>query len=248
MRIPHLFLVMSVACFGMVTQSGEAQGKKSPGKIVQNASDRLPDLKPEQIKDPYYRRVIAELQGMHPKRILLNDSPTETYRRLSFDNQGGRATKEDIPVAGQSFDRAWEIKTEKKAQEGMTQLRRYERLLLKRGDVLYLTAFVRAEELPEDMKTGIGRILLSIERAGTPVKITSLSHAPFVITSDWGRMHCMVTLPRDLDGKDELKVGFAFGGAAQTVQIGGIALIQVASNAKWTGMKHVPDSLPTRKR
>jgi hypothetical protein len=200
--------------------------------LAGNATSRLPTLKPEQMKDPYYRAVVEELQTFRPRRLLLEADSTETYRHFSFDNREGRAIKEDIPVSGQLFTRGWEIRTEKKPDETMTRLQRFDTWPIRRGDVLVLQACVCAEKPPEGKSAGLGRWVATIERTGEPKASVMLKNEAFSLPEEWTRVAFVMTAPRDFTAKDQLNLLFAFGGETQTIQIGGIALVQFGSEVK----------------
>lgn len=217
---------------GSVCGSVPSEGQKRVSKPVENATSRLPVLKPDEVKDPYYRALLTELQVFRPRRLLLEADSTETYRKFSFDNREGRAIKEDIPVSGQLFTRGWEIKTEKKREETLTNLQRFGHWPIRRGDMLLVTAYVRAEEVAEEKEAGVGRFVASIVRSGEPKANVTLYKAAFVIPEDWTRVHFIMTAPRDFAPKDELTLMFAFGGETQEIQIGGIALVQFGSDVK----------------
>src|SRR5687767_4489075 len=101
--------IMSLMVLCLFCGTGESRSVQKPAPVG-NATTRLSVLTPKQVKDPYYRAVVTELQAFRPRRLLLESDSTETYRQFSFDNREGRAIKEDTPVSGQLFARAWEIK------------------------------------------------------------------------------------------------------------------------------------------
>jgi len=218
----------------MVIPVGFAQGiAGSRPAVVGNTTDSLPDLKPEQVKDAYYCALVKELAALHPKRLLLDLDPTATYRGFRFDNRAGRAIKEDVPIDKMPFARGWAIKTEKKPQDDMTYLARSEHLPFQKGDVLYLTAWVRAEELPEGTETGTVRFTAILGPPNAGQSAIRLQNTVFAVPEEWKRVHFVMTLPRGLNPyAEELKLQFAFGGAEQTVQIGGIALVQFGAKTK----------------
>jgi hypothetical protein len=217
--------------FSGVEWRSEAGQQRKPA-LAGNTTSRLPTLKPEQVKDAYYRAVVQELQVFRPRRLLLEADSTETYRRFSFDNREGRAIKEDIPVFGQLFTRAWEIRTEKKPDEKMTRLQRFDTWPIRRGDVLVIMACVNAEEPPLGKSAGVGRLVATIERTGEPNASVTLKNEAFSLPEEWTRVAFLMTAPRDFTAKDQLNLLFAFGGETQTIQIGGIAMMQFGAEVK----------------
>ena len=130
-----------------------------------------------------------------------------------------------MTVTGQSFSKAIRVDTDKKPQEWMTHLQSFTSEKIHKGDVLYVTAFVRAVRIQDGKDAGVGRLYASEERGGNQHDSDGLYAGDFAVPKAWTRVHFPLVATRDFGPDDQLKLMFTFGQTAQVVEIGGIAAL-----------------------
>ena len=190
-----------------------------------NATSALPDLKPSGVAQPEVRAVVSETLPLHPKLILLGGDPDALLSQFQRNSVQGRAEFADVPVTGQPFAKAIRVDTDKKPQEWMTHLQSFTSEKIHRGDVLYVTAHVRAVRIQDGKDAGVARLYASEERGGNQHDSDSLYAGDFSVPKTWTRVHFPLVATRDFGPDDQLKLMWTFGQTAQVVEIGGIAAL-----------------------
>jgi hypothetical protein len=218
-----------------------AQAQTLAAAVSPNATSVLPPLKPEQITDPYYRSLVADAlkRGLTPRALLLAKDPTATLKRFSFSSlEEGKAKMEEVAVTGMPFDRALRITTDKKKAEWQTHIQSFNvNEPIRKGDVLYLTAWVRALQVTDGKDAGGGRIYNDL-RTGDPKTATGIYNGDFEIPRRWTRIHVPMIAEKDLGPGDDLKLMFTFGQASQAAEIGGIAAMNFGSGVDKKALPH----------
>jgi hypothetical protein len=102
------------------------------------------DLTPADVAAPYIRSIVAETQTLHPQALLLGGDPDASLSGFQRNNMNGRAVFSNVPVTGQLFTKAICIDTDNKPQEWMTHIQSFTSENIHKGDLLYVTAMVRA--------------------------------------------------------------------------------------------------------
>lgn len=146
-----------------------------------NATSALPDLKPADVPDPLVRAVVTETLPLHPKRVLLGGDPDALLAGFQRNSIQGRANFADVPVTGQAFAKAIRVDTDKKPQEWMTHLQSFTAEKIHKGDVLYVTAYVRAVRIQDGKDAGVARLYASEERGGNQQDSDSLYAGDFAV-------------------------------------------------------------------
>ena len=190
-----------------------------------NATSALPDLKPGDVVNPLVRAVVAETLPLHPKLVLLGGDPDALLTRFQRNSVQGRAEFTDVPVTGQPFAKAIRVDTDKKPQEWMTHLQAFTSEKIRKGDVLYVTAYVWAVRIQDGKDAGVARLYASEERGGNQHDSEDLYAGDFSVPKSWTRVHFPLVATRDFGDTDQLKLMWTFGHTAQVVEIGGIAAV-----------------------
>ncbi|MDQ2798609.1 MAG: hypothetical protein M3Y13_03075 [Armatimonadota bacterium] len=118
----------------------------------------LPDLNPADVANPYTRSIVAELAPLHPKRLLLNTDPDAALTKFERNSVAGRAVFSNVAVADMPFQKAIRIDTDKKPQEWQTHLQAFTPEQIAKGDILYVTAYVRAVSIQNGRAAGQSRL------------------------------------------------------------------------------------------
>lgn len=196
------------------------------------------DIQPADVANAYYKSIIAEVQPLHPKALLLNTDPDAALEKFQRNSIGGRAAFSDVPVTGQLFHQAIRVDTDKKPQEWMTHLQSFTPAIIAKGDVLYVTAYVRAVAVQDGKDVGQGKLYASTERGGNQNHSSGLGAADFAIPRIWTRIHFPLSADREGQDGDQLKLMFTFGQTAQVVEIGGIAVIDFGPGVDKAALPH----------
>lgn len=187
---------------------------------------------------PYSQKVLDETKALNPKAVLGDQDPDAWLPKLNFVSVEGDASAEQAPARGPGFQRVWRISTERKPQEWMTHLQGFLRVPVKSGDLLYLTAWARVIKTKDGRADGTGRLYSSEERGGNMKDSSTLYGGDFVIRRDWTRLHFPLRITRDHGPEDELKLMFTFGHLAQTIELGGLCLVQFPSGVTKEQLPH----------
>ncbi|MBV9866677.1 MAG: endo-1,4-beta-xylanase [Abitibacteriaceae bacterium] len=203
-----------------------------------NATAQLPDLKPDAIVHPLYRSVVAEVQNLHPKLLLLNTDPDAALEKFQRNSVSGRANFSLVPVVGMPFKGAMHIDTERKPQEWMTHIQSFTKEPIHNGDVLYVTAWVRALRITNGKSEGEGRLYASGERGGNQHDSSGLGVADFAIPQQWTRIHIPLRAERDFTDDDQMKLMFTFGQTSQVVEFGGLTVLDFGPGVSKENLPH----------
>ena len=208
--------------------------------LLTNDNRKLPDLKPEAVVDPYYRSLVQELAPLHPKFFLIAENPTAVLHAFgNLNSMGdGKASMTEVEATGRPYARADRIVTEKKAMEWQTHIQSFNKAAIKRGDAIYITAWVRAIRITDGKANGTGRLYASEEKGGNQNNSNLLYAADFPIPMEWTRLHFPMTATRDFGPDDQLKLMFTFGHTGQTIEFGGIAAVDFGAGVKKSEMPH----------
>ena len=203
-----------------------------------NATSALPDLVPAAVTNPYYRGIVAEVAPLHPKRLLLGTDPDVAFAGFQRNSVAGRAVFSDVTVSGMPFQRAIRIDTDRKPQEWQTHVQSFSDADIENGDVLYVTAWVRALRITDGRDAGHGRLYASTERGGNQHDSAPLGASDFAIPTLWTRIHIPLASGRDYAPGDQLKLMFTFGQTGQVVEIGGIAVLDFGPDVDRAALPH----------
>lgn len=187
---------------------------------------------------PYSQRVLEETRALAPRAVLGDVDPDAWLPKLFFVSVEGEAAGEQVAVDGPGFRRAWRIRTERKPAEWMTHLQGFFKMPIKTGDLLYLTAYARVVTTKDGRAEGTGRLYASEERGGNQKDSAALFGGDFAIRREWTRVHFPLRVSRDHGADDELKLMFTFGHLAQTVEIGGLCLVQFPASVTKEQLPH----------
>ena len=206
--------------------------------VASNATSQLPDLKPQAVSNAYYRSIVAQVQNLHPKVLLLGTDPDVALEKFQRNSVQGRAEFSLVPVVGQPFKKALRIDSDRKPQEWMTHIQSLTKENIRRGDVLYVTAWVRAVRITNGKVAGEGRLYASHERGGNQKDSSGLGIGDFAIPPEWTRVHIPLSAERDFGPDDEMKLMFTFGHTNQIVEIGGIAALNFGPTVAKESLPH----------
>lgn len=196
---------------------------------------RAQDIIPSEIASPYYQSIVAEVQNLHPKRLLWATDPDAGLGQFQRNSVEGRATFSDVPVTGMPFKKAIRIDTDKKPQEWQTHIQSFTQEPIKQGDVLYLTAWVRLIRRTDGQDAGQGRLYASHDDGS---QSSGLGQADFAIPQEWTRIHIPMAAERDNGTADRMKVMFTFGFTSQIVEIGGIVVLDFGPGVAKEALPH----------
>jgi hypothetical protein len=206
---------------------------------AENATSALPPLDPAAVGNAYVRGIVEQVKGLKPRLVLLDPDPDAALRRFSFNSlDEGKATCEPVSVEGMPFKTALRVATDKKKAEWQTHLQSFNRgEKVRKGDVLYVTAYVRALKVTDGKAEGGGRIYID-ERTGPNKDATGIYNGDFAIPRRWTRIHLPMVAERDLGPDDELKLMFTFGQSAQTVEFGGVTVLNFGPGVDKKALPH----------
>lgn len=220
-----------------VTESGAVPAGAAPARP--NATSPLPDLKLSDVADPLNRSVIAEVQALHPKRLLWAPDPDAGLSRFQRNSVEGRAAFADVAVTGMPFKEAIRVDTDKKPQEWQTHLQSFTAEPIHGGDVLYLSAWVRLIRRTDGQAAGQGRLYASHDDGGGQ-QSSPLGQADFAIPPRWTRIHIPLAADRDYGAGDRMKLMWTFGFTGQVVEIGGITVLDFGPGVARERLPHTP--------
>jgi hypothetical protein len=214
--------------------------------VIENETSGLPALAAASVANLYYRSILEETAALKPRVLLLDADPDAALRRFSFNSlDEGKATSETVPVEAMPFRTALRISTDKKKAEWQTHIQSFNKgQRVKKGDVLYVTAYVRALKVTDGKAEGGGRVYIDQLTGPDRKDAAGIYNGDFVIPRQWTRIHLPMIAERDLGPDDELKLMFTFGQSAQTAEFGGVAVLNFGQ--AWTRRRsHTPNCRST---
>jgi hypothetical protein len=191
-------------------------------------------------------RIIAPLSSKSPETGCNRAHCCSTWtrrrplRRFSFNSlDEGAARSEEVAVAGMPFARALRSPTDKKKAEWQTHIQtvREGSSRSRRGDVLYVTAWVRALRVTDGKDAGGGRVYIDQRTAGC-ADSAGIYNGDFEIPRRWTRIHLAMIAERDQAPGDDLKLMFTFGQASQVVEFGGLAVLNFGPGVDKKALPH----------
>lgn len=226
-----------------VVQSGEVpkastQNASTASPVVRNETSALPDLKASDVTHPHVRPIVAEVANLHPKLVLMGGNPDEALPKFSPVSVEGRADFSVVDVEGMPFKKAWRIDTERKPQEWQTFIQSFTKEPIRSGDVLYLTAWTRLIRRTDGQAFGAGRLYATQHREGNDKDASPLGQQDFSIPQEWTRIHIPLESTKDLGAENIMKLMFTFGFAGQTVEFGGLTVINMGPGVSKESLPH----------
>lgn len=226
-----------------VVEAGEIPRSTAPAapitpQVASNATSQQPELKPAAVANPLYRSIVAELQPLHPKLILLDNDSDAALAKFQRNSVEGRADFSIVAVEGMPFKQALRIDTVKKAQEWQTHIQSFTPEKISNGDTIYLTAWVRLIRRTDGQAVGAGRLYASQSRAGNNQDSSPLGQADFDIPQQWTRIHIPLASSRDLGPENIMKLMFTFGFTGQIVEFGGLTVIDLGPGIARESLPH----------
>ena len=203
-----------------------------PNLIKDNATAKLPLLIPGDNALACEVDLLKELSAFHPRMWLMPNNPDAAMDLFKFVSVQGDASAEKVTVDGPGFKRAWRITSVRKPQEWMTHLQTQRTDPIKRGDVIYATAWVRAIQIPDGKPQGRGRLYADTKASGY------LCANDFEIPMRWTRVHFAMTASHDLVGEDRMHWMFTFGHTPQTIEFGGLQAVNLGPNVEKSKLPH----------
>jgi GH35 family endo-1,4-beta-xylanase len=229
-----------------VTQSGElpkvstqnANIASAALAVARNETSTLPDLKAGDVAHPHVRPIVAEVANLHPKLVLMGGNPDEAMAKFNPVSVEGRADFALVDVEGMPFKKAWRIDTERKPQEWQTFLQSLTKERIRSGDILYLTAWTRLIRRTDGQAFGAGRLYATQHREGNDKDASPLGQQDFSIPQEWTRIHIPLESTKDLGAQNIMKLMFTFGFAGQTVEFGGLTVINMGPGVSKESLPH----------
>jgi hypothetical protein len=196
-------------------------------QAASNATAALPDLKAADVAHPHVRPIVEEVASLHPKIVLMGGNPDEALTKFNPVSIEGNGTFKIVDVEGMPFKKAMRIETERKPQEWQTFMKSSTKETIRNGDILYLTAWVRLIRRTDGQAFGAGRLYATQEREGNSKDSSPIGQKDFDIPQEWTRIHIPLESTKDLRDENMMTLMFTFGFAAQTVEFGGLAVINM---------------------
>jgi hypothetical protein len=233
---------------GCQAQNAVAPGTATTVSQATNATGMLPDLKAEDIAHPHVRPIVAEVANLHPKLVLMGGNPDEALSKFNPVSVEGRASFNMVDVEGMPFKKAMRIDTERKPQEWQTFLQSSTKEKIRPSDIIYLTAWVRLIRRTDGQAHGAGRLYASHFREGNDKDSSPLGQQDFSIPQEWTRIHIPLESTKDLGDENMMKLMFTFGFAAQTVEFGGLTVINMGLGVAKQSLPHAKLNLDYKGR
>ncbi len=176
---------------------------------------------------------LAAQTALPPGESLLAGDALQVFTAKIDPAAKDRAQLSVVDAAGPGFTRAWRIATlQDTSPMAAIELRGTNARPVKTGEVALLRFFARATEISDE--TGGARVMLVIRRNG--VDWNSAFEGDFPLTREWQEILVPFVWTQDY-GVDGGAVMLRFGFKRQTVEIGGIDLVQYGTSQTY-------DSLP----
>lgn len=143
-----------------------------------------------------------------------------------------KARLETVAVTGPGFSRAWRVATlEDTSPMAAIELRGLNTHAVKTGQVSLMRFFIRATEISDE--TGGARVMLVIRRNG--VDWNSSFEGDFPVTREWQEVLVPFVWSQDFE-KDGAAFMLRFGFKRQTVEVGGLEVIQYGTSRTWASL------------
>jgi hypothetical protein len=177
--------------------------------------------------DPLLKSLHQELQPPRASELPWGATTEEIFQRFSFQNAGKCASGKIEAVEGQLFKQALHVTSCQTEQEWMTFFQGNNKDPVRKGDAVYVTAFVRAGKVRNEWGLGKGRLYHG--NGGTD----------FTFPARWERQHLHFEADKDY-APGELKLMWTFGHQQQELWIGGIVAINLGQNFDRTKLPTKP--------
>jgi hypothetical protein len=208
-------------------------------QAASNATAALPDLKAADVAHPHVRPIVEEVASLHPKIVLMGGNPDEALTKFNPVSIEGNGTFKIVDVEGMPFKKAMRIETERKPQEWQTFMKSSTKETIRNGDILYLTAWVRLIRRTDGQAFGAGRLYATSTSRGQRERCEPASAArTSSIPQEWTRIHIPLESTKDVGAENIMKLMFTFGFAGQTVEFGGLTVINMGPGVSKESLPH----------
>lgn len=203
-----------------------------------SATGALPSLNAAGVAHPHVRSIVTEVAALRPRLVLMGGDPDKALAGFQTVSVEGNASFKIVDVEGMPFKKAMRIETERKPQEWQTFMQSFTKEKLRPGDILYLTVWARLIRRTDGQAFGAGRLYANQHREGNDKDASPIGQADFNIASEWTRIHIPLESTKELGEESVMKLMFTFGFAAQTVEFGGLTVLNMGPGVAKESLPH----------